>query len=75
MRLTGGKEERDERPNPLMLLAEGRRRIEIRLGADMIGLHEDDFAAGEDYYIHGERATQLNAAPTCCCGHKGLSQS
>lgn len=51
VRLTGGKEERDERVNTRFLLDEGMWRVEIRLGTDIIGMHEDDFAAGEDYTI------------------------
>lgn len=51
VRLTGGKEERDERANTRFFLAEGMWRVEIKLGTDIIGVHEGDFAAGEDYTI------------------------
>ncbi|NEH49579.1 hypothetical protein GR210_12380 [Rhizobium leguminosarum] len=48
-RLTGGNEEREEKPNVPIRLSEGLWRIEIRIGNDVIGLLEDDFAAGEHY--------------------------
>lgn len=50
-RLSGGKEERDELPNIPVTLSEGLWRIEIRIGCDVIGVHENNFAAGERYTI------------------------
>jgi hypothetical protein len=50
-RLTGGNDERVEHPNVPIGLSEGIWRIEIRIGKDVIGFYEDDFAAGEHYDI------------------------
>jgi Caspase domain len=50
-RLTGGKEERAAKPNEAVSLSEGLWRIEILIGSDVIGFHEEDLAAGEHYTI------------------------
>jgi hypothetical protein len=53
-RLTGSHEERDEKPNSPIVLAEGVWRVEIRIGRDVIGIFEDNFASGGEYVLEAK---------------------